>query len=381
MTTLCFRTVVFASACVVLQGTAAFAIERDPLRNEMSQLAQSIKGILEEEKQNSIAVGDFTGPPRLDSQFGPGIQMALIEELEKASVTVNKRADLSIMGTYSDATETISGEDLLIIKINVRILSRNGDELVKLSQRLAPPKIKDNTTIAKVAGATVHIPPSADRADRNKAIENALKEPKATIEGNQVSARPGAEFAVEVHTTSSPNMTPRPRTPQLVDGQAFVTIDKDEVYELRIHNRCAHEGAVTITIDGVNVFAFSKDRDTKTGQTLYSHYIIPPRAETRVSGWYLTSSPAAEANILKFKVTEYGKGAASQLGAPRGKVGTITVTFAAAATSKDKLPSDDGSRSAGGTETGFGPGEKQNIQSVRREIGVVREVVTIRYNR
>lgn len=65
--------------------------------------------------------------------------------------------------------------------------------------------------------------------------------------------------------------------------------------------------------------------------------------------------------------------------APRGKVGVITVTYALAAATKEDLPKDDGARSAGGNETGFGPGQKADIKEVKRAIGVVREVVSIRY--
>src|SRR5262249_34707685 len=96
-------------------------------------------------------------------------------------------------------------------------------------------------------------------------------------------------------------------------------------------------------------------------------------------GWHVTNDPAAKENVLAFKVTEYGKGASSQINAPRGKVGIITVTYAVAAERKEDLPKDDGARSGGGNETGFGPGQKVGLKEVKREIGVVREVVSIRY--
>jgi hypothetical protein len=64
-----------------------------------------------------------------------------------------------------------------------------------------------------------------------------------------------------------------------------------------------------------------------------------------------------------------------------GKTGVITVTFAAATsgTLPKDLPDDDGGRNASNVETGFGPPQKQQIEEVKRTIGAVREIISIRY--
>lgn len=377
----CFTVSAMFVLCTLVPSLRAAEPRQDPLRYEMAEMAKTVKGILDEEKQSAIAVGDFNGPPRLDSQFGPGIQTMLADELTRLGVSVNKRADLTIAGNYSDATEDLNGGEQMVLKIHSRILSRNGEEIVKLTQRLRPRRITDNTTIAKVTGATVSLPPAGDKPTRNNEIKKALDKPTVCLDGTKISAKPGAHLAVEILVRPRPDAQAVARKPEIVDGQAFVGIEKDEIYELRLHNANGCEGAATITIDGVDVFHFSKDRDEKTDRPRYSHYIIPAKASNDVAGWHVTNDPQAVENLLSFKVTEYGKGAASMINGPRGKVGVITITYALAAESTAQLPKDDGARNSHSAETGFGPGQKQEIKELKRTIGVVREVVSIRYTR
>lgn len=375
------RVFLLVTAALVISSGHARANPSDPLRDEIAELAKSVKDVLDEEKQSAVAVGDFTGPPRLDSQFGPGIATALADELTRAGVTVSKKADLTLTGNYSDADEKLGGGDTqLVIKINARILARNGDELVKLSQKLPSRKITDNATVAKVTGATVALPPAGSKPDRNEKIREALKEPSVFVDGTKVSAKKGANLAVEVLVRPRPGAAPEARKPKVEDGQAVVALERDEVYELRLHNAHACEGAVTVSIDGLDVFQFSKDRDPKTGRPKFTHFILAGQKETAIAGWHVTNDPHAKENVFAFRVTAYGKGAVSQVNAPRGKVGVITVTYALAASKKEDLPNDDGARSAGGNETGFGPGQKADLKEVSRVIGVVREVVSIRYS-
>ena len=77
-------------------------------------------------------------------------------------------------------------------------------------------------------------------------------------------------------------------------------------------------------------------------------------------------------------MTAYGEGASRVAPQPSGKVGVITATFAYAWPQGSAPPKDE--RSAG-NETGFGPPVSQKVQEVSRQIGAVRDIVSIRYSR
>ena len=50
------------------------------------------------------------------------------------------------------------------------------------------------------------------------------------------------------------------------------------------------------------------------GKPKFTHYIIDPKSHMDVTGWYVTSDPKRNDNVLSFLITELGKGAASKLG-------------------------------------------------------------------
>src|SRR5206468_1525332 len=98
----------------------------------------------------------------------------------------------------------------------------------------------------------------------------------------------------------------------------------NDIYEVRVTNNSTEEAAVTLTIDGIDVFAFSDIKDAKTGKPRFSHYIVAPKTSHTIVGWHKTNAVS-----LGFLVTEYGKGASSQLKST-GDVGVLTVTFSSA---------------------------------------------------
>ena len=170
-------------------------------------------------------------------------------------------------------------------------------------------------------------------------------------------------------------MKGKPRQPGQNVGEAFVNIQRDEIYEVRVHNRSANEAAVSLTIDGLDVFTFSDVKDEKTGKPLYSHFIVQPKSTFTILGWHKTNDKA-----LSFLVTEYGKGASSQLKST-GPVGVLTAAFSACSLHPNDLPADDGARSLPQNETGKGPPRDTKLKEVTRTIGVVRDIISVRYTR
>ena len=91
-------------------------------------------------------------------------------------------------------------------------------------------------------------------------------------------------------------------------------VKRDELYEIRLHNRSRLEAAVTLHIDGLDVFSFSTARDPRTGGPRFTLLVIPARSSIVVKGWFRTNLTS-----LGFLVTEYGKSARASFDPPAAR--------------------------------------------------------------
>ena len=122
-------------------------------------------------------------------------------------------------------------------------------------------------------------------------------------------------------------MAKQPRKPSLQSGRAFVDLRPGEEYVVRLRNTSPHEAAVTLTIDGLSMFAFSEEGN------FGSQVLIPAGRFVEIPGWYVTN----EKTDL-FEIGSYGESAAAAKLLPSTSVGVITATFHEAVAGSDKDP-------------------------------------------
>jgi len=360
----CRPLAVLALAMLGTLGLAGPVQAKASLKEEVATIAKQIFEALQDEGQQTVAVGDFTGPAQLDTNFGPGMAELFRQELTTLKVSISKDANLSLKGRYA-RIEDKDNRDLIVVKLTIQLLDRNDDEKKQFRA-----EVRDNASIAQMLGVTVSLPAKATRDDRNEKIKEAVESPHAFLEGTRVRAKKGGEYAVEVVVNG------QPRKPTLDDkGNPFVDVKRGEIYHVRVYNDTKAEGAVSLSIDGLDQFHFSKVRDPKTGKPKYSNYIVPAGGNYTIEGWHKDNT-----QVDQFLVTEYGKGAASQAKV-YGKTGVLTVTFRVSALNSKDLPEDDGGRGATENETGFGPPKAVNLKEVTRTLGVERDIISIRYTR
>ena len=360
----------------------AQAAVTDKLRTQLQPLAKAIVEVLGEEKQTTIAIGEFRGPAQFSSNYGAGIEQLLAQELEALQKGIVKTESvLSIKGDY----EFIQAKDLQVIELSVVIKKNNGEKVGQLTKRLndTPLKIDDSEVIAALTGRTISLPPTADRETLNKKIQDNINKKDTPFhrQGTRIATSEKSPFAIELLVTSK-DKAPKEfagwtkvaaRDVAALDAEAFVAIECDEVYAVRVFNKTKHEAAVALSIDGIDVFTFSEVRKPD-GRPKLSHFIVAPGTSI-IPGWHKNNK-----EVLSFLVTEYGQGAVSKVaGASRGKVGVLTVTFALAWQGDNVPPEEKGSRNAGGNETGFGPPSKVDLKEVDRKIGAVRDIISVRY--
>lgn len=359
---------VFTPLLMVTLSSTAFATPE--LRQQMEVLA---KDVLANTKQQAVTIGQFSGTGLPNSNSGPGIEQVLKEALEaQQRGAVRDDAKFEVKGDYL-LVPSKTNPALKAVRVKARILELETGEELKESR--IDVELGGNNTIAEVLQVTAALDPHGAKVDRNQEIERAAKSPSVHIHGPQkslVSSTASSPCSVELLVKSSPSGTPQPRAAHDEKGLAFVGIQKDELYELRIHNRSSKEVAVAVSIDGLDVFHFTKDRTD--GKPNYSHQIIGPQSTDIIHGWH--NSIHGNENVLSFLVTGYGQGAVTKAGiTARGKVGIIHVQFS------ECEPLPPGGKSRSGNETGFGPPKKVEQKVVSYEIHPPHDFVSVRYTR
>jgi hypothetical protein len=356
---------------IPILSLASPGLARADLRKDLGRLARDIKSILRKRGENAVAVGQFTGPPNFPSSGGPGIARTLAEDLRKIGVKVKVRAPVSVEGKYEAGKAEETGK--VLVQLTVRLLDRQGKQLLPEKRRTIV--IFADEEIASVLGLTVHLDPLQTRMNRDRALERGLEEPGFNVMGKQVAAANQAPYAVEILVASSPKGPFTPRTPTNKDGLAYVPIQKKEYYRIRVINRSAYEAAVNVTIDGINMFAFSKVKDKKGRH--YTRFMLAPDTTTVIKGWHITNKQSRA-----FEVTRYAKSAAAELRSEAG-VGTITAAFAAAWPRNGKPPPDEklAQHKGAGAATGRGPRIGARFKEVERKAGRIRDAISVRYTK
>jgi hypothetical protein len=352
-------------AAMVHAAPSGRARAASDLDAEMTVVARQIKLLLDQRGHDAIAVGEFRGPASLASSAGPALTKALSDELRKLDVGVKRQAALEVNGEYRDVEDQRARQ--LAVQIKAHIVDRSGAELAAFEPR----GIFNMTTIASLVGATVALPANASDEARDKTLTDAVDHPKVHLAQTRIAAAPGSPYAIEILVKTGPSSRPRAASKD-PEGYAFLKIKRGEAYEVKLINDSPHDAAVTLTIDGLNVFAFS-------GNKGYTHWIVPSKGTLTVPGWHRTNKVSDS-----FLVTEYARGAAAEKLPSSASVGTITAAFAAAWPKDAKPPEDEaaarpGSRS--GDATGKGPPVRTDFQEVVRVVGRLRDAVSVRYTR
>jgi hypothetical protein len=344
----------------------------EALRKELAVIAKGVAEAVKGLGHDTVAVGEFTGPAQLATSSGPVIAKTLSEELPKNGVAVKRVAPIGVKGEFEDVKDKQSG--LLAARIKGTVTDRAGQVLFTFSRGV----FGDNV-VAALFGTTAKLPPDLPPADRNAELEKSLDKPKVHVQGAKVSAAADSPYAVEILAAPKPGGRYASRPATVQDGLAFVPLRRGEVFGVKLINRSPHDAAVTLTIDGLNLYAFSNLKNPKTGQPKFSVFVVGAGQEVFLPGWHRTHEVSEE-----FVITEYAKSAAAELRST-APTGVITATFAAAWPKNQPPPADEPKNPAGNSRSadavGRGARVQQKYVEVERDIGVVRATVSVRYTK
>lgn len=354
---------------VLLFGSLGRASAQSNLRKELARVAVDVKKTLDGKGEDSVAIGQFTGPAHIPTSAGPAIAQIISEEFKKIGLNVKQRANFTVEGRYRDVLDVSEpNRKLLAAQLKVRILDRQDEVVVELQYG-----IFGDSAVPTLFGLTVDLPPQAEEKVRTQAMADAIDKPTTTIANSRISAGPGSPFAMEILVKPDASAIPQPRGAEDKDGLAFVPIARGESYQVRLINQSDHEVAVELAIDGLSMFSFSDLRDAG-GQPKYKVILVPAKGSATIPGWHRSNDHSEE-----FEVTEYAKSAAAELKST-ANIGTITACFSAAWPENESPPPDEPkSRMANATGRGARIGAK--YVEVQRKIGIVRATISARYTK
>ncbi|MFO0811015.1 MAG: hypothetical protein U0746_20490 [Gemmataceae bacterium] len=365
-----------AAALMLAALTTPLRAQNASLRVEMEEMAKEVSQILQSlpTPVGAIRVGDFTGPATMETSGGSVIALALTESLPKHGIRIAHTAPVGIKGEYEDVKDKDSG--LLAAQISATVVDRSGKKLFECTKRGA----FGESLVSSVFGVSAKLPPTASAKERGEILEKKLEKPSCHIAGNEVCCDVRSAYAVEVHVAPYSGAPYVPRPAKIEDGLAFVPLKRGEVFGVKLVNKSQYDAAASLTLDALNMYAFSNVRDGK-GRPKYSQVILDAGKSAFIRGWHITNEKSDE-----FTITEFAKSAAFQLKSS-AKTGTIQVAFAAAWPKGGQRPPDEPanpnehSRSAGSDAVGRGQRFTQKFQEVQYDVGVVRETVSVRYSK
>ena len=322
--------------------------------------------LVEKRGGGAIADGGITSATSVKGGAGPEVQLTLSKILVQLDAKVDSdEYRYEITGNYLPYSDQASG--LHGVKLIGRLVdAEDGTTLGEFPRFVFGPE-----AVPRMLGLSVSTRGSNDPRVQSAAFQQAGKAPQTFLTGAQVAATPVSDYAVEVLVLNRSQYRPRPAQK---DGRSrpFVDIARNEVYAVRLVNHSDHEAAVKLTIDGVNSFAFSQQSPKP------QYWIVPPRKNgkpgtTIVRGWDKSNQTS-----VQFKVVDFPNSAASRVKLqPSNNIGIISASFAACWENERDRPRSEGRTRA----TGFGKEIVDRKTQVKRHIGNVRDVVSIRYER
>lgn len=345
-----------------VNASAEESAQRVAIRN----LANDIKKILEKHGNPRVAVGAFTGSVDLAASGGPGLQKILKEELGKAGVLEGgENFSYEISGRYQPVKHPDS--KLNVIKLSVLLTEREtGANLAEMPTSFVLPTDAD---VSAIHGANISGSPLSGSIAISAAIDRAKDTSQFEVMGSELRGKTG-RYAIEVIVKENGAYVSRPITVEKdgpLKGRPIVDLRNAEIYGVRLINKSDIEAAVDLRIDGINCFAFSGSKAT--------HWLVAPRSHLDILGWQLNEKVAIEFKVeSKFPDTAAGKLKLM----PSDAIGMITAAFSAAWTLEATPPEDESLVSRG---TGFGEKIEFQNRKVERNIGKVRDVLSLRYEK
>ncbi|MDA7979099.1 MAG: hypothetical protein MPJ50_10070 [Pirellulales bacterium] len=305
------------------------------LDTAIGSLAQDIMKYMaaDEAAGKSIVLETLRGPNRTVSGR---VAQLLRTEFEKAEYKIVGGGAYTVTGRF----QTGERDGQSVARFNVQLLDRSGAQVNEYQQEITD--LRDGVNLlAPTFDASQG--PAQQPQQLKETITEAVEKPNVFTANSVIKATPDSPYGIEILVWDGTKYSPTP-----VDKSAGVAqcdVKPTQEFAIRVHNETNEFVGAQITLDGINMYAFSKNSFFRD----FGRMAIFPKQAPLIKGWHDQADQS-----FSFKVTNYGESAAAKLGVVEG-VGTITVTFFKAYEDKSGNTANIGSDQAG---VGFGTPRK-----------------------
>lgn len=380
-----FQAAALLFAVIVMAAFPASALARSSgsqIDSAIAELAVDLATTLEGLGEDQVLIGTFSGPALMrQASAGVGIAKRLGDALGQNKITVSPRAKFAVQGSYKRVINT-NGRVEIIIRGEFEN-NRTGQSFGEFQKVISAGGEANIENMANLFGVSASVPTNSPSRQREQLLLDRMQSPSVHIEAankTRLRTSPDSPYAIEVlswHGIPKQGVDPatlgyRANAISMDEGQAFVSIDRGDVYAIRIVNDSSRDAAVSLGIDGLSLFSFANQD--------HGHVILPRRSSAVIYGWYRTATHSDS-----FRVTDYADSAVSELGGSPDGIGIITVAFRQAWTEQEPIPDDEFAAkllaSRGANATGRGASVIQNYRPWSGHIGAIRNVISVRYSR
>lgn len=360
-----FCAVAISATALSIPGTTACGNDESLDKELRTVIVEHVLPLMEKRGQGAVAIGGFTAATSVKGSAGPEIQLKLSQYLQQSNVVVDANSyRYEINGNYLPYNDPQS--NLYGVKLITRVVdAEDGTTLGEF-----PRFIFGAESVPRLLGLNVSSKGGTDPKVQSVSFKKSVQSPETYLAGALVAASPVSPYSVEVLVLRNGKYVALPAT---TDSQSrpFAPLAKNDVYAIRLSNKSDHDAAVRLTIDGVNAFEFSE----QTPQPAY--WVVPKGTDGKpgsliVKGWDKSSS-----HSIEFKVVDFPESAAARIKLQPSQTGLISASFSACWDKESDRPRSEGRTRA----TGFGNEIVDPKTLIKRSIGSVRDVVSIRYER
>jgi TIR domain len=379
-----------------------------PLSRVVDVLAARIAAAVRGAGQTAVNLGVYANTNGAASS-GIGLERALTEALGKLGITVGKTAGIVASAEFGPNWLHVAKRKIPIVKFDCRVwreadnktLLNTAGESFQRDFAKGPLFVADAGDIATLCQATFACPPSMFGAMPDFPVGDALGERRATyvqIQKSQILTTDSMEtapYAIEVLVANMPADVPstvpealrplpkldyRAVEPVLANGRPFVSLQRNQVFAVRVFNNSPSPAAYRLSVDGVNAFEFSDFKGRVGGD-----WVLPAKSSNTIYGWARKEGEATDHAVLsdRFHSGHYPDAAFSEdvrmLPFAVGNTGGVTVSFRAAwndnasERSADEPDWGSGSASARGAMNSAGKVESWHI-------GLCRAAISFQYS-
>lgn len=352
-------------------GPPQDAVQQNPADGQAAGKMNTAIGSLAQDIMKYMAADEAAGKTIvLETLRGPNqtvsarVAQLLRSEFEKEDYKIVTGGAYTVTGRF--LTGEREGES--VARFNVQLLNRSGAQMQVFQQEITD--LRDGVNLLSPTFDASQ-GPAKQPEELKEVITESVEQPNVVTTGSIIKATPQSPYAIEILVWDGTQYVPAPV--DTTGGIAQCDVKVEQEFAIRIHNNTDDFVGAQISLDGINMYAFSKNDFFKS----FGRMAIFPKQAPLIKGWHDEGDRS-----LSFKVTNYGNSAAAKLGVVEG-VGTITVTFFRCHAAKSGDPGSPGPEGSDQGAVGFGSPRQMPYTTARVTIpeNEIVGAVSVKYAR